>query len=618
MGTCPETVLLELLAHGELSDDDALSLRAHLEACPECRARYDRCREDGQLLDELRDLKILPGDDHLHVAEAIDSLDAGQPLDKGVARSRPVRLSPRTPSTANGPPPHDATDRTIPLNSPSADRDATVQLSGPSAKQPRPTEGIHLPGYEIHRKIGQGGQGAVYEATQLRVGRRVAVKILADTSLAKDSARKRFEREVELAARLDHPNLVTIHDSGAYGGYLYYAMAFVDGRPLDAYVRSGQLGLRDRVRLFAKICDAIGYAHLNRVIHRDLKPSNVLVDPQGEPRIVDFGLAKDLTMVDATQVSLQGQIMGTLAYMSPEQTLGTPERIDLRSDVYSLGVMLYELLTGKLPYDTNANIIGLRQVLQNIQEVDPPRPSQHQRNIGGDLDAIVGWAMQKDPDRRYRSGSAMADDLRCWLEGRPVTARSDSALYLLTRMATRHYFHTSAIGTILLTIIGFSIALYSIAQHENARADRLAALNQEFARNQTRLEQAVLQARITYPQQVFAWFLREWENDRLEVARSLQSLIAKGSPEYAATAVLLDADLRNDLLTDLTDRIADPCLASLVEGEWHLKHQHLDEARRAFGQYAAGCEGFWHQLIIRRVRELGHVSSTDSAGGVRQ
>ncbi|MCA9056842.1 MAG: serine/threonine protein kinase, partial [Planctomycetaceae bacterium] len=203
-------------------------------------------------------------------------------------------------------------------------------------------------GYEIQNEIHRGGQGAVYRAVQASTKRVVALKFMHSGAEAKESIKKRFEREVELAGSLRHPGIVRVFDSGLTSGQYYYVMDYIDGLCLDDYVLAEKLPIRDIAALFIPICEAVNYAHQRGVIHRDLKPSNVLVDREGHCHIVDFGLAKlgnDDTS-DTQKLSLTGQVMGTLHYMSPEQARGESDAVDTRSDVYSLGVMLYELLTG--------------------------------------------------------------------------------------------------------------------------------------------------------------------------------------------------------------------------------------------------------------------------------
>ncbi len=196
-----------------------------------------------------------------------------------------------------------------------------------------------IPGYDILKLIGRGGMGLVYKATQHSTQRSVALKLLLEGPLASDQARRRFEREIALAAQLKHPNIVPIYDSGTCDGRMYYAMEYVRGRSLNDHLAANRLDIPTKLRLFTDICDAVRHAHQRGIVHRDLKPTNIIVDADGKPHILDFGLAKASNLLDA-KTSITAQIVGTPAYMSPEQASGDPDAIDIRTDIYSLGVVL--------------------------------------------------------------------------------------------------------------------------------------------------------------------------------------------------------------------------------------------------------------------------------------
>ncbi|MBU0616079.1 MAG: protein kinase [Planctomycetes bacterium] len=353
-------------------------------------------------------------------------------------------------------------------------------------------------GYRIVSEIGRGGMGVVYEAEQHSPRRRVALKVLA--GLYADEQRIRlFRQEIQTLARLKHPSIATIHEAGqTEEGYHFFTMELVGGEPLTEYVRRAVLPLRGRLELFLRICDAIRYAHDNGVIHRDLKPSNILVDHDGNPKILDFGLARivdpDVTLT--ASATRTGRIMGTLAYMSPEQARGDSDAIDPRSDVYSLGMILYELLTGRLPYVFSKMMP--HEALRLICEEPPTPPSTIDRTLRGDLETIVLKTLEKERARRYRSPAELGDDIRLLLDGEPIVARRPSKLYVLRRKLAKHRAATGVgLAAALIVLAGLLLSF-------RAGQRGISAARQRVLRIQRDLEAGRVQAALGLARAEFA------------------------------------------------------------------------------------------------------------------
>ena len=415
MSECLTSAEIEGLLADTLPPADKARAKAHLAECETCRQEVARLRADEELFGKIK---------QAYGAETV---------------SRPD-----DPGDSSGP-------------------------SGP------PTESIE--GYEILSEVHRGGQGVVYKAVQRATKRTVALKVLLEGPYASPRQRHRFEREIDLVASLQHPNIVTVYDSGVTrDGRHFFAMEYIHGQPLDAYLSNKSLSIDETLRLFQRICAAVNHAHQHGVIHRDLKPGNIRVDATGEPHVLDFGLAKagagGLTP-DGAPVTVTGEFMGTLAYASPEQTKGDPTLIDIRTDVYSLGVILYEMLTGKYPYQ----VVGqMADVLKNIAEAEPKRPSTIRRQINDEVETIVLKSLAKEKERRYQSADTLGRDIEHYLSGQPIDAKRDSSWYVI-RKSLRRYRVPVAVAAAFVLVLGAStVALSIMFQHQNrARQEAEAA-----------------------------------------------------------------------------------------------------------------------------------------------
>jgi tetratricopeptide (TPR) repeat protein len=344
--------------------------------------------------------------------------------------------------------------------------------------------------YRVLGILGVGNMGVVYRAQQEKPTRAVAVKVMHPGRVSK-GLRRRFLDEMESLARLQHPGIAQIYAAGeestTTGTRPYIAMELVAGRPLPAYLAERQLGTGARLALLARICDAVQHAHQHGVIHRDLKPANILIeegDDGPRPRILDFGVARivDRGMGTATAATQPGQLVGTLAYMSPEQVSAAPDEIDTRSDVYALGVIGYELLCGRLPIDvgTTSLYAGMHAILDQT-----PKPlAAYARQFRGDLSHIFAKALAKRKEDRYDSASVLAADLRSFLEHRPITARPPSAADVLTKLARRHRLAVAAlvlgIGLAGLGLVRAHLARRALQAHYIETRDIASFLVRDF------------------------------------------------------------------------------------------------------------------------------------------
>ncbi|MCH8147582.1 MAG: tetratricopeptide repeat protein [Planctomycetes bacterium] len=325
-------------------------------------------------------------------------------------------------------------------------------------------DGHKLPGFpdgrigrfRILRLIAEGGMGVVYLAEQENPRREVALKLIKG-GLLSPAIRKRFKHEAGALGRLHHPGIVQVHEAGTVetelGDQPFVAMEFAPGQTLTDYAKRASLSPRDCMSLMATIADAVHHAHQHGVIHRDLKPANILVDADGQPKIFDFGVAR-LTDADTTLTTMHthtGQVIGTLPYMSPEQASGNPDDVDIRCDVYALGVLTYQLLSGRLPHVMHDKMVF--DALRMIREEDPLPLSSIDTKLRGDIDTIVGKALEKDKTLRYDSAAAFASDIRRFLEHQPILARPTTAFYQLSRFGRRNRVLVGGILAVFVALV---------------------------------------------------------------------------------------------------------------------------------------------------------------------
>ncbi|MHC4741588.1 MAG: serine/threonine protein kinase [Planctomycetota bacterium] len=454
-------------------------------------------------------------------------------------------------------------------------------VSGPTfarsgyVKAPPP----RIEGYEVLGELGEAGQGQVWRARQLSTRREVALKVPRVELLSSKKVLARFEREVELAARLRHPYIAGIYDSGIYQGLYYYAMELIEGMPLDEYVRHNDLTERQTAELMRNICQAVSHAHQNGVIHRDIKPSNIMVTEDGRPHVLDFGLAMNILEADASgTVSVAGEVTGTPAYMSPEQATGKRDRIDTRTDVYSIGVVFYRVLTGSFPYDVKTSML---ETLRNIQENEPIKPSKVLGSIDSDIEAIVLKALAKEPEQRYQSAAEMQSDIERWLNGLPILAKADNSLYLLRKMINKHRYAASILALLAIIVLGYAtvvIQLYGRVRRSNTELNIVIDSLHEQLSGYTELVRLELLDRllgawhrndsvgVEYVASTFKNNFREDKAARLLAAQMTEQTSLE--KKLGAFRKVLEAD--------------EPAFMEFLVGEHYLKSNRKTEAEQAY------------------------------------
>jgi WD40 repeat protein/serine/threonine protein kinase len=409
-------------------------------------------------------------------------------------------------------------------------RDQTPEGSdaGPTATVAPAEHGLGRFGdYELLEEIASGGMGIVFRARQVSLNRMVALKLILTGQFARETEIKRFRAEAEAAARLDHPNIVPIYEVGETDGRHFFSMRFMEGGTLTARMGGPKSTLSNEsaVHLLAKVCGAVHFAHQRGILHRDLKPGNILLSAEGEPCVSDFGLAK--FMVGARQATVSGAVLGSPSYMAPEQASGKPGQVSTAADVYSLGAILYEMLTGQPPFRADTPLATLRQVV----EQEPKRPSTINLRADPDLEIICLKCLEKEPQRRYESARALEEDLQRWLRHEPIHARAIGRIGRLTKWARRNP------GTAILVGIA-GLATFAFLVGQTITSVRLARANRDVRASNERLSLSLYesrwrQAELVGRTEAIAWFsrfVRENPSDSVAAARLLSLLSSCSFP----------------------------------------------------------------------------------------
>lgn len=481
-------------------------------------------------------------------------------------------------------------------------------------------------GYAVTREIHRGGQGVVYEAVQRSTGKHVALKILHDTRFDTGRDRARFEREVHILGLLKHPNIVAIHDSGTISGHRYLVMDLIEGAALGAFdptsapsdddtvvhERNGMASPESKtaagqpppsccpgpmaadieatVRQFIKICDAVNAAHLHGIIHRDLKPSNILIDADGEPHVLDFGLAKltESSALAAQTMTAEGQFVGSLPWASPEQAGGAAESLDIRTDVYSLGVILYQLVTGRFPYPVIGN---WRTVAETIVNTPPAPPMQIRTDLPDDLQRIILKALAKDPSRRYQSAGELGKDLSRYLASEPISARGDSPWYIVSTLARKHRVKAGIAAAFLLLVVG-SAAVMALLYQGERRALKTADAERDKASKALQLAEL----RLETAQHAEAEAKQE-NAKATAVSEFLTQMLEASDPMYGNKDVKV-ADVLDAATRSIHEKFPDD---PLVEARIR---QTIGQTYQGLGDYIHSEEQFRAAYQLR-VKELG-------------
>jgi len=419
---------------------------------------------------------------------------------------------------------------------------ASMAPTTPTSESPgSPTPRFLLPGYEMLAEIGRGGMGVVYKARQTGLDRLVAIKTILHAEHASADALQRFRTEAEAVARLQHPHILQIFDIGTHDGLPYCSLEYCPRGSLSAMLDGTPLPARDAASLIEKLAHAVHAAHEARIIHRDLKPSNILLSQDGEPKLADFGLAKRLDQPGETQT---GAVLGTPSYMAPEQATGKKD-IGPGADIYALGAILYQLLTGRPPFKAATTVETIQQVIRE----EPAPPRQLNSRIPADLETICRKCLNKDPLKRYASAQTLADDLRRFLDGKPILARPTGNIERFVRWVRRNPVTASLSGTIAaLLVVGIAASSYFAVQaHASAQlAHKLLQEKEAAIAREREVNARVVQFIRRHPKMAAAFSGRDLMNRFLEANPDLQTEFLNSGPPGMKGGVSLSPKMFGD------------------------------------------------------------------------